>query len=37
VHNYQAINWAIVHSIAIHHLADFESFAQRVARLALEP
>ena len=31
VHNYESINWAIVHSIAKHHLADFSEFAKVVA------
>lgn len=31
VHNYESINWAIVHSIAKHHLADFSEFAKAVA------
>lgn len=35
VHNYEAINWAIVHSIASHHLEDFDDFARQAARLAL--
>ncbi|WP_324733913.1 type VII toxin-antitoxin system HepT family RNase toxin [Pseudomonas paeninsulae] len=35
VHNYEAINWAIVHSIATHHLEDFEGFARQAARLTL--
>ena len=30
VHNYDAINWAIVHSIAKTGLADFEEFARAV-------
>ncbi len=37
VHNYEAINWAIVHSIATRHLADFEAFAKQVVHLTLEP
>jgi len=32
VHNYDAINWAMVHSIATQHLADFSAFAQAVAK-----
>ncbi len=32
VHDYQAINWHIVHSIATHHLGDFTEFARVVAR-----
>jgi len=31
VHHYDAINWAIVHRIAIHHLNDFEEFAKVIA------
>jgi len=31
VHNYDAINWQIVHSIARNHLADFSAFAKVVA------
>ena len=30
VHNYDAINWAIVHSIAKTRLTDFEEFARAV-------
>jgi uncharacterized protein YutE (UPF0331/DUF86 family) len=37
VHNYEAINWAIVHSIATRHLADFEAFARQVVNLTLDP
>ena len=34
VHNYDAINWHIVHSIVKHHLEDFSAFAKVViARL----
>lgn len=32
VHNYEAIDWAIVHAIATRHLGDFEAFAKHVAR-----
>ena len=28
VHNYSAIDWAIVHAIATRHLGDFEAFAR---------
>lgn len=28
VHNYESINWNIVHSIVKHHLADFSEFAK---------
>jgi len=31
VHNYENINWEIVHSIAKHHLADFSEFAKIIA------
>jgi uncharacterized protein YutE (UPF0331/DUF86 family) len=31
VHNYEQIDWAIVHSIARHHLVDFTDFARSVA------
>ncbi|TCV84253.1 type VII toxin-antitoxin system HepT family RNase toxin [Sulfurirhabdus autotrophica] len=31
VHNYEVINWLIVHAIAQHHLADFNEFAKMVA------
>jgi len=31
VHNYESINWDIVHSIAKYHLADFSEFAKVVA------
>jgi uncharacterized protein YutE (UPF0331/DUF86 family) len=31
VHNYDAINWYIVHSIARNHLADFTVYAKVVA------
>lgn len=31
VHSYESINWAIVHSIVKHHLADFSEFAKIVA------
>lgn len=30
VHNYEAINWAIVHAIARYRLTDFEEFAKAV-------
>ncbi len=30
VHNYEAIDWAIVHAIATRHLVDFEAFAKAV-------
>lgn len=31
VHNYESINWAIVHGIVKHHLPDFAEFARLVA------
>lgn len=31
VHNYESINWNIVHSIVKYHLADFSEFARVVA------
>ena len=35
VHNYEAIDWAIVHTIARHHLGDFTEFAKVIgSRLA---
>lgn len=35
VHNYEAIDWAIVHKLARHHLNDFTEFAKAIAsRLA---
>ena len=33
VHNYEAINWQIVHSIVREHLQDFTEFAKAVANL----
>jgi len=33
VHNYDAINWAIVYAIATDHLSDFEDFAKALVRL----
>ena len=33
VHNYDVINWYVVHSIAKSHLADFTAFAKTVAVL----
>lgn len=35
VHNYDEINWAIVHAIALDHLGDFSEFA-RVITSALD-
>ncbi len=32
VHNYESINWVIVHNIVRFHLADFTEFAKVVAR-----
>lgn len=31
VHNYESINWSIVHNIVKYHLADFSEFAKVVA------
>ena len=31
VHNYESINWNIVHSIVKYHLADFSEFAKVIA------
>lgn len=31
VHNYESINWEIVHSIVKYHLADFSAFAKAIA------
>jgi uncharacterized protein YutE (UPF0331/DUF86 family) len=31
VHNYEAINWQIVHNIVSEHLQDFTEFAKAVA------
>ena len=31
VHNYAAVDWTIVHSIARNHLDDFSNFARRVS------
>jgi uncharacterized protein YutE (UPF0331/DUF86 family) len=33
VHNYEAIDWAIVHAIVTRHLGDFDDFAGAVGRL----
>jgi len=33
VHNYDAIDWAIVHAISKHHLTDFKDFAEAVLLL----
>lgn len=32
VHNYSAIDWAIVHAIATEHLSDFKDFAKSVTQ-----
>ena len=32
IHNYDTIDWYIVHAIARHHLHDFEAFARSVSR-----
>lgn len=37
VHNYDAINWHIVHSIVKNHLADFAAFAKVVAMRLDQP
>lgn len=34
VHNYEAINWQIVHAIASRHLVDFKDYAQAVIRIS---
>ena len=31
MHNYEEINWVIVHAIARHHLGDFTEFAKVIA------
>lgn len=31
VHHYEAIDWAIVHGIALNHLSDFNEFAKVIA------
>ena len=36
VHNYETINWHIVHSIAGKHLVDFSEFAKAVALKCLQ-
>jgi uncharacterized protein YutE (UPF0331/DUF86 family) len=33
VHNYEAIDWAIVHAIVTRHLGDFDNFAGAVSRI----
>lgn len=33
VHQYEAINWAIVHSIAIFRLTDFTEFAKAIVKM----
>jgi uncharacterized protein YutE (UPF0331/DUF86 family) len=37
IHNYDAINWYIVHSIAKNHLTDFSEFAKVVAVKLSDP
>lgn len=32
VHNYEAINWFVVHAIATRHLDDFREFPESVMR-----
>ena len=36
VHNYENINWNIVHSIVKYHLADFSEFAAKVVAMRLK-
>lgn len=31
IHNYDKINWDIVHNIALYHLSDFDQFARVIA------
>lgn len=33
VHNYEAINWQIVHAIATRHLSDFKDFARSIIQV----
>ncbi|HIJ23212.1 MAG: DUF86 domain-containing protein [Gammaproteobacteria bacterium] len=33
VHNYEVINWRIVHQICRHHLSDFKDFAQLFSKM----
>lgn len=33
VHNYETINWQIVHAIATNHLSDFKNFALAIVRV----
>ena len=33
VHNYNELNWSIVHAIATLHLIDFKTFADAIAQL----
>jgi uncharacterized protein YutE (UPF0331/DUF86 family) len=33
IHNYEAINWEIVHAISIHSPADFAEFAKAISAL----
>ena len=37
MHNYDAIDWCIVHSIVTHHLKDFVDFARVVNNKLLSP
>tara|TARA_R110000796_G_C14503706_1_gene429153 strand:- start:262 stop:684 length:423 start_codon:yes stop_codon:yes gene_type:complete len=32
VHNYDALDWAIVHAIATRHMSDFNEFASAISR-----
>lgn len=33
IHNYEEIDWKIVHSIALHHRGDFAEYAKRIASM----
>jgi uncharacterized protein YutE (UPF0331/DUF86 family) len=33
VHNYEEINWGIVHQVCRHHLSDFREFAQALSAM----
>lgn len=37
VHNYDALNWAIVHAIATRHLIDFRAFAKAIVEALDQP
>ncbi len=32
VHNYEAINWEVVHQVCRHHLIDFQGFARAISK-----